>query len=67
MENEAKREILLILVLFGTLFLASVDSQLLIPLLPALGEELSKSMAEMGWLFSVYALSAAISNLFLDH
>lgn len=63
LEKEAKREVLLILVLFGTLFLASVDNQLLIPLLPTLGSELSKSMAQMGWLFSVYALSAGLFNL----
>jgi predicted MFS family arabinose efflux permease len=64
LKNEAKHELLLILVLFGTLFLASVDNQLLIPLLPTLASELSKSMAQMGWLFSIYALSAAIFNLF---
>ena len=63
MKDEAKHELLLILVLFGTLFLASVDNQLLIPLLPDLSSELSKSIAQMGWLFSVYALSAAIFNL----
>lgn len=64
MEKEQKGEILLIPVLFGTLFLASVDNQLLIPLLPRLGTEFGKSIAEMGWLFSVYALSAALFNLF---
>jgi predicted MFS family arabinose efflux permease len=64
LEREAKQEVLMILVLFGTLFLASVDNQLLIPLLPGLAAELSKSMAQMGWLFSVYALSAAVFNLF---
>jgi len=61
--GEAKGELLLVTVLFGTLFLASVDNQLLIPLLPGIGSELSKSMAQMGWLFSVYALSAALFNL----
>ena len=64
MKKEAKHELLLILVLFGTLFLASVDNQLLIPLLPTLASELSKTMAQMGWLFSIYALSAAVFNLF---
>jgi len=51
-------------VLFGTLFLASVDNQLLIPLLPRLSTEFGRTIAEMSWLFSVYALSAALFNLF---
>ncbi len=64
LNTNRKREVLLLLLLFGILFLASVDNQLLIPLLPRLGLELSQSIAQMGWLFSVYALSAAIFNLF---
>ncbi|MFZ0430239.1 MAG: MFS transporter [Acidobacteriota bacterium] len=51
--------------LFGILFLASADNQLLIPLLPRLSEDLSVSVARLGGLFSIYALSAAIFNLIL--
>lgn len=51
--------------LFGILFLASVDNQLLIPLLPVLSDQLAVSLQRLGWLFSIYALSAALFNLFL--
>jgi predicted MFS family arabinose efflux permease len=59
------KEALLILVLFGALFLASVDNQLLIPLLPRLSSEFAEPIERMGWLFSLYALSAAVFNLIL--
>lgn len=53
----------LITLLFFVLFLASVDNQLLIPLVPKLSREFGVSIAAMGWVFSVYALAAAAFNL----
>ena len=58
-----RTELLIILTLFGILFLASVDNQLLIPLLPVLASDLEVGVAELGRLFSLYALSAALFNL----
>ena len=52
-----------IAVLFGVLFLASVDNQLLIPLIPRLGAEFGQPVAALGRLFSVYALTAAVCSL----
>ncbi len=52
-----------ILALFGVLFLASVDNQLLIPILPALSDDLGVSLVRLGQLFSLYALCAALFNL----
>jgi predicted MFS family arabinose efflux permease len=52
-----------IAVLFGVLFLASVDNQLLIPLIPRLGAEFGQPVAALGRLFSVYALAAAVCSL----
>ncbi len=49
------RTILIVATLFGVLFLATVDNQLLIPLLPMLGREFQVSMATLAWLFSGYA------------
>ncbi len=54
-----------ILSLFGVLFLASVDNQLLIPLLPGLSREFGESIQTLGWLFSGYAFSAAVFNLWV--
>ncbi len=51
--------------LFGILFLASADNQLLIPLIPKLSEDLSVTVARLGDLFSIYALAAAVFNLIL--
>ena len=45
---------------FGILFLITADSQLLIPLLPLLREELAVSLASLGGLFSGYALAAGV-------
>jgi predicted MFS family arabinose efflux permease len=60
------RTILIVSTLFGVLFLATVDNQLLIPLLPLLGREFGVSMATtLAWLFSGYALAAAVFSLFL--
>ncbi len=56
-------EFLLVLTLFGVLFLASVDNQLLIPLLPLLSSDLNVSVESLGRLFSAYALAAALFNL----
>jgi predicted MFS family arabinose efflux permease len=53
-----------ILALFGVLFLASVDNQLLIPILPVLSDDLDVSLARLGELFSLYAFCAALFNLF---
>ncbi len=55
----------LIAILFGILFLATVDNSLLIPLLPMVSEDLGATIEELGWLFSGYALSAAVFNLLL--
>jgi predicted MFS family arabinose efflux permease len=52
-------------VLFGVLFLASVDNQLLIPLIPRLGAEFGRTVAELGRIFSIYALSAAACSLIM--
>ncbi len=51
--------------LFGILFLASADNQLLIPLLPRLSEDLDVTVVRLGDLFSIYALAAALFNLIL--
>ena len=56
---------MIIAILFGVLFLATADNQLLIPLLPILGRELDVSMRTLGWLFSGYALAAALCSLCL--
>lgn len=61
MRNEAG----VIAVLFGSLFLATVDNQLLIPLLPTLNGEFGIPIGQLGWLFSLYALSAAVFNLLI--
>jgi predicted MFS family arabinose efflux permease len=58
-----RNEAALILLLFLVLFLASVDNQLLIPLVPTLSREFGVSVARMGWVFSVYAFAAAACNL----
>ncbi len=55
----------LIASLFCVLFLASVDNQLLIPLLGTLSHELETPLHRLGWAFSVYALTAAVSALLL--
>ena len=52
-------------VLFGALLLASVDNQMLIPILPRLELEFDISMSHLGQLFSVYALTSCLFNLFL--
>ena len=66
MEAETgKRTPLIVATLFGVLFLATVDNQLLIPLLPTLGREFQISMSTLAWLFSGYALAAAAFSLFL--
>ena len=59
------RETLIVTMLFGVLFLATVDNTLLIPLLPTLGREFDVSMQTLAWLFSGYALAAAGFSLFL--
>lgn len=56
---------LLVGILFGILFLATVDNSLLIPLLPMVSLDLDTSIERLGWLFSGYALSAAVFNLLL--
>ncbi len=57
--------LLLIGLLFGILFLATVDNSLLIPLLPMVSQDLGTTIEKLGWLFSGYALSAAVFNLLL--
>ena len=63
--SQDQRQTVIIATLFGVLFLATVDNQLLIPLLPTLGREFGVSVQNLGWLLSSYALVAALSSLFL--
>jgi len=63
--SQDHRQTVIIATLFGVLFLATVDNQLLIPLLPTLGREFGVSVQNLGWLLSSYALVAALSSLFL--
>ena len=60
-----RREFLVVATLFGILFLATADNQLLIPLLPLLSRELEVSVQSLGGLFSGYALAAALASLLL--
>ncbi len=55
----------LLAVFFGVLFLATVDNQLLIPLLPRIGAELDAPLPRLAWFFSGYALAAACFNVLL--
>lgn len=52
-----------VVVLFGVLFLATVDNSLLISLLPRIELELGVPIQRLGWIFSAYALAAALFNL----
>ena len=61
--SDPQRQRVIIATLFGVLFLATADNQLLIPLLPTLGRELGVSVQSLGWLFSSYALAAGLSSL----
>ena len=63
--SAARRPGSLLVGLFVILFTATVDSQLLIPLLPRLSVDLTTRVSVLGLLFSVYALAATISNLVL--
>jgi len=63
--SNPQREKMVIATLFGVLFLATVDNQLLIPLLPTLGREFGVSVQNLGWLFSSYALAAGLCSLLL--
>ncbi len=59
------REAVLLGTFFGVLFLATVDNQLLIPLLPRIGEELGASLTALAWFFSGYSMAAAVCNILL--
>ncbi len=63
--SHPQRTRMIIATLFGVLFLATVDNQLLIPLLPTLGREFGVSVQNLGWLFSSYALAAGLCSLLL--
>jgi len=63
--SQHQRPRMIIATLFGVLFLATVDNQLLIPLLPTLGREFGVSVQNLGWLFSSYALAAGLCSLLL--
>ncbi len=63
--SESQRSSVIIATLFGVLFLATADNQLLIPLLPTLGREFGVSVQSLGWLFSSYALAAGLFSLLL--
>lgn len=52
-------------VLVAVLFVASVDNQILIPLLPDLALELAVPVERLGLLLSLYAVAAAGTNLVL--
>lgn len=52
-----------IVTLFGVLFLATADNSVLIALLPLLSQDLGASIETLGWLFSGYALAAAVFNV----
>ena len=60
-----RRPAVLLAGLFVILFTATVDSQLLIPLLPLLSLDLSTRLSTLGLLFSVYALAATMANVLL--
>lgn len=51
--------------LFAIVFLATVDRQILIPILPKVAEEQSVSLHLLGISFSLYALFAGLTNFFL--
>ncbi len=51
--------------LFLIIFTATVDNQLLIPLIPRLSGDLGTGVSTLGLLFSAYALSATVANLVL--
>lgn len=61
----AGSQLLIIVTLFGVLFLATSDNQILIPILPLIGGDLGVSIEVMGWLFSAYALAASLFNILL--
>ncbi len=63
--SDPQRARMIIATLFGVLFLATVDNQLLIPLLPTLGRDFGVSVQDLGWLLSSYALAAALASLLL--
>ncbi|HSR53314.1 MAG TPA: MFS transporter [Acidobacteriota bacterium] len=54
-----------ILVLFLILFLATVDNQMLLPLLPLMEDDLGIPVSTLGLLISGYALAAAAFSIFL--
>ena len=60
-----RREFLIVATLFGILFLATADNQLLIPLFPLLSRQFEVSVRSLGGLFSGYALAAALMSLLL--
>lgn len=51
--------------LFAVLLVATVDSQLLIPLLPSVSRDLSTELSTLGRLFSIYAGTATLTNIVL--
>ncbi len=59
------KPIFLVSTLFLVLFLASVDNQMLIPLLPSLSRDFEVTAEEVAWIFSLYAISASVFNLLL--
>ena len=63
--SPARHRASLLIGLFVILFTATVDSQLLIPLLGRLSVDLETRVSILGLLFSVYALAATVSNLVL--
>ncbi|HSR66738.1 MAG TPA: MFS transporter [Acidobacteriota bacterium] len=57
--------VLRVLILFLILFLATVDNQMLLPLLPLMEEDLAVTVSTLGLLISGYALAAAVFSIFL--
>lgn len=58
-------QVLIVLILFLILFLATVDSQLLLALFPELERDLGVTAQVLGLLVSGYALTAALFTVFL--
>ena len=59
------RGVMSLALLFAIVFLATVDRQVLIPVLPRVAEEQSVSLHLLGISFSLYALFAGLANFFL--
>lgn len=57
------RGLMVVITLFGVLFLGVADNQVISPLLPAVRAQFGRASYEMGYLFTGYSLAAGISVL----